>query len=218
MSKTKIPFRFQIAILAAVFGMLGAVVWGGIGAWQTGPEATKTPKVVWVLKHQCPGDDCEKKCHEGMKPEHAESDWVVGPCPLAQETATPAPPTPPIATTIPTRTPIPTTIPTRTSTPTEIPPTETRPGPTEVPPPGATEEIPVGVPTEPIFTLPTATATATTGAQYGPGNTCDLCSAEEAKLLAEAGWYNKITEFVDLLIDGWMPNFWHFAFRDEATE
>jgi hypothetical protein len=121
-----------------------------------------------------------------------------GPCAPRPEEPTPTkiiPPTPEQAT--PTNTPVP---PTATNTPVPIPPTNT---PVPVRP---TEELVVEEPTP----TPTATQEWVFDAPE-PADTCDLCTAQESALLAEARWKHTLADTLEALMNGAIPEvvkFW----------
>jgi len=93
---------------------------------------------------------------------------------------------------------------------------------TEIPESTSTPVIPTATPIKEsvIVITPTAVFSPTTDWIFNPTATatyeiCDLCTAQEAALYAEARWYNSLSDFLDALKEGLVPEFVRVIFNDK---
>jgi hypothetical protein len=141
---------------------------------------------------------------------HGDSD---GPCQEVAEQPTPTntpvtpPPTPPLATNTPTP-----VSPTATNTPVPVIPLTNTPEPTEIP-----KVLHTATPTNVPNNVPLVESTPTEEWLFVPDlpeddeYICDLCTAQESALYAEARWKNTLSDFMQAIMDGLVPEvvkFW----------
>lgn len=210
----------QVSGLLIILAVLVLALIGTVASALSTPalKPTKTPKPTVEMVTLChkPGTSAEQTMtlprtatgDEDSANKHFGHGDTAGAC------ASQVVPTPIVATATPTRyipptnTPIP---PTATATNTPIPPTNTPIPPT----PTLKPELPTWTPTATqesviVTNTPTPegqpTATETWVFDPGdPGEICDLCTAQEEALHAEARWKNTLSDFLGAILNGEVP-------------
>jgi hypothetical protein len=203
--------KFKMIGLAMLMAVMFLFIMSGVVAMQSQPgknkitichkpgtpaeETMNVPPTAWEENGHSTHGDYIGECRPQEEPTTVPT--IVGPPPTPiQATATSEPVVIP---------PTPTNVPQETQPIVVVFPTET---PTQ-------QVIPTSTPLEqPVTIQVSPTITPTIVWEWNPpepAETCDLCNAQESALEADARLKNTVADFIDMIIDGWIPEvvkFW----------